>query len=269
MSDTFIERNAFGTTEAVNSRVDLTNIIPDNKQDYTEATFDIAGPNLNNIDFHPAIDDTIDEQVELTTDEIISFICLAISKQPNVLIMMSKPEKLESILQSISARIEKLTGFNINIVKLFKEDSTIRAAIQLIAKGYMIHPKFENTSKGNGKFVFLTDVNNVHVTPNAFDKGLHKYKNKLAVTTLDERVINRAKSFLNACGVTSFKQLLDKCRDVTIYKAPPKRQVSVSNIRALSKKDLAESVLNNELTLNDLKRAGIDNRIISSIQALM
>ena len=269
MNETMVERNAFGTADAVNSRADLTELLPDNKQDYTEATFDIEGPDLNNINFHPNIDEAVDEQVELTTDEIINFICLAISKQPSLIIAMAKPEKLEGALQSISAKIENLTGFGINIVKLFKEDSTIRAAIQLIAKGYMIHPKFENTSRGNCKFVFLTDVNNVHVTPDAFDKGLHKYKNKLAVTTLDERILNRAKSFLKECGVTNFKQLLDKCRDITIYKAPQRKQVSISSIRALSKKDLAESVLNNELTLNDLKRAGIDNRIISSIQALM
>ena len=264
-----IERDAFGTAEAVNSRADLTDLLPDNKQDYSEATFENNGVDLSNDKFQPEYDEVEEEQVELTTDDIINYICQAIEKQPGMVLAMSKPEKLEGVLQSISEKIEQLEGLSIDVVTLFKEDSTIRAAIQLIAKGYLCSPKFEYIIRNPGKIVFLPNINNVHVQPNVFGTGLHKYKNKLAITTFDERLINNAKQFLKNCGVTTLKQLLNNCKDITIYKAPEKKQVSVSTIRALSKKDLAESVLNNELTINDLKRAGIDNRIISSITALI
>ena len=267
--DRFVERDAFGTVEANNSRADLTDLVPENTQDYTDATFDYNGPDINERSFDPAYNDTYDEEVELTTDEIINYICMALGKKQNLIYQLSKPEKLESALQGVSDKIEQLTGVKINVVNLFRTDTTVKAAIQLIGRGIMCYPTFEHVYKDTLRFVFLPDVNNIHVTVDAFGKGLHKYKNKLAVTSFDERILGKAKKFLNSLGVMNFRDLLDRCKDIEIYKPPIKPKASVSKIRALSKKDLAESVLNNELTINDLKRAGIDNKIIQSVAALM
>ena len=67
-----IERDAFGTAEAVNSRADLTDLLPDNKQDYSEATFENNGVDLSNDKFQPEYDEVEEELDCLTCEDCLT-----------------------------------------------------------------------------------------------------------------------------------------------------------------------------------------------------
>lgn len=260
-----LPRDAFSTSDLQSP--DLDALLTDDLEKLPDATLENDGITINDETFKTYPDEPEYESLELSSDDIINLICDAIGSDIKVLYTIGRPGRLESALKFIQDKIKRNNGIELDLIELFKNEPAINAAIKLISKGFLAGVKFENIIKNNVKIIFLPNVNNIYVTVDCFGKGLHKYKNKLAITSFDERVINKAGKYLGDYG--NLRNILRECKDIELYKKPERKLMPEDAIRALSKRDLVESVLNGELTINDLTRAKIDRRVIDNINNLL
>ena len=232
-----------------------------------DVTTDLVELNISDDDELTGYEEVEDRDVDLEPDEVVNYICDALCANPKLIYNLSRNDRICSALKQISEAIDKIHGYNIDVVDCFKNVPEVTAAVKLIAKGFIARPKFQHAVKNPVKIILVPDVNNIHITENAIAQGVHRYKTSAAVTRVSATLINKARGYLGS--YQNFQGLLDACKDIELPKAQKVAKVSSEFIRKLSKRELGELVLSGELRVSDLYRANVNKKVIDSIRSLI